>query len=82
MEAFPPLTVNYYNLIYVCVKQAWLYNVLCIKPCDLNCCIANFCNLKFCSESAVSDIVKISKKKKKRKKKKRLSNCFDYKAQS
>ena len=28
VEAFPLLTVNYYNLIhYVSVKQAWLYNV-------------------------------------------------------
>ena len=45
MEAFPLLTVIYYNLIYVCVKQAWLYNVSCIKPRDFNCCIVIFVTL-------------------------------------
>ena len=41
--------------------------VLCIKRCDLNSCIVIFCNLKFCSESVVSDIViiKFSVKQKK-----------------
>ena len=28
MEASPLLTVNDYNLIYVCVKQAWLQCML------------------------------------------------------
>ena len=46
MEAFLLLTVIYYNLIYVCVKQAWLYNVSCIKSCDLNCCIVIVVTLK------------------------------------
>ena len=57
MEAFPLLTVIDYNLIYVCVKQAWLYNVIsCIKPCDFNRCIVIFVTL--------INIKKIIKKKK------------------
>ena len=46
MKASPLFAVNDYNLlIYVWVKQAWLYYVF--KRCDLNSCIVIFVTLNF-----------------------------------
>ena len=43
MEAFPLLTVYDCNLMYICMKQAWLYYVF--KRCDLNSCTVIFVTL-------------------------------------
>ena len=56
MEAYPLRTVIGYNLIYVCVKQAWLYYVLSVR--NLNSCVVIFVNLNFIA-SVVGDVVKM-----------------------